>query len=90
MLMHEKTCIIPIIIRKLVVLLLFSVACLGCHSVGVALPYVVHIIFSSVWVAEWPPFRKQLRTRINIYSLSILTIYNFSYFLFWLSGEFEF
>ena len=35
----------------------------------------VHIIFSSVWVAEWPTFGKSC-------SLCILTICNFSYFPF--------
>ena len=39
--------------------------------------------FSSVWVAEWPPFGKELLTRLTIYSLCSLTICNFSYFPFW-------
>ena len=43
----------------------------------------VHIIFSSVWVAEWPPPGKKLLTRLTICSLCILTICNFSYFPFW-------
>ena len=43
----------------------------------------VHIIFSSVWVAEWPPFGKELLTRLAICSLCILTICNFSYSPFW-------
>ena len=34
----------------------------------------VHIIFSSVWVDEWPPFGKELLTRLTICSLCILTI----------------
>ena len=34
----------------------------------------VHIIISSVWVAEWPPFGKKLLTRLTISSLCILTI----------------
>ena len=35
----------------------------------------VHIIFSSVWVAEWPPFGKELLTWLTILcSLCILTI----------------
>ena len=42
-----------------------------------------HIIFSSVWVAEWPPSGKQLLTRLTICSLCILTICNVSYFPFW-------
>ena len=37
----------------------------------------VHIISSSVWVAEW------LLTRLTICSLCIWTICNFSYFPFW-------
>ena len=40
----------------------------------------VNIIFSSVWVAEWPPFVKKLLTRLTICSLCILTICTFSYF----------
>ena len=43
----------------------------------------VHIVFSSVWIAEWPPFEKEMLTRRTIYSLCILTICNFSYFPFW-------
>ena len=43
----------------------------------------VHIIFSSVWVAEWPPFGKKLLTRLTICSLCIFTICNLSYFPFW-------
>ena len=41
-----------------------------------------HIIFSSVWVAEWPPFGKALPTRLTICCLCILTFCNFSYFPF--------
>ena len=36
--------------------------------------------FSSVWVAEWPPFGKELIPRLTICSFCILTICNFSYF----------
>ena len=43
----------------------------------------VHIIFSSVSVAEWPPFRKKLLTRLTICFLCILTICNFP---FWFLG----
>ena len=46
----------------------------------------VHITFTSVWVAEWPTFWKELLTRLNICSLCILTICNFSYFPFWFRG----
>ena len=38
---------------------------------------LVHIISSSVWVGEWPPFGKELVTRIVICSLCILTTYVF-------------
>ena len=41
----------------------------------------VHIVFSSVWVTEWPPFGKELLTRLTICSLCILTVFNFSLFL---------
>ena len=34
----------------------------------------VDIIFSSVWVAEWSPFGKELLTRLAICFLCILTI----------------
>ena len=34
----------------------------------------VHIMFSSVQVAEWPPFGNELLTRLNICSLCILTL----------------
>ena len=45
----------------------------------------VHIIFSLVWVAEWPPFGKELLPRLTICFLCILTtsICNFSHFPFW-------
>ena len=46
----------------------------------------VHITFSSVLVAEWPPFGKTLLTWVTIYSLCILTICNNSYFSFWFWG----
>ena len=46
----------------------------------------VHVIFSSVGVAEWPSFGKELLTRSTIYSLCILTICNFSYFTIWSLG----
>ena len=46
----------------------------------------VHVIFTSVWVAEWPPFRKNLLTRLTICPLCILVICNFNYFPFWFLG----
>ena len=42
----------------------------------------VHIIFSSVWGAEWPSVWEELLTRLTMCSLCTLTICNFSYFLF--------
>ena len=34
----------------------------------------VHIIFSSVWVAEWPPFGKELLILLTKHSLCIFVI----------------
>ena len=42
----------------------------------------VHYTFSSVWVAEWPPFGKELLIRLAVCSPCILSICNFSYFPF--------
>ena len=42
----------------------------------------VHIIFSSVLVAEWPHFGKALLPRLTICSLCILTVCNIGYFPF--------
>ena len=36
----------------------------------------VHYTFSSVWVAEWPPFGKKLPARLTICSHCILSICN--------------
>ena len=38
----------------------------------------VYIVFSSVSIAEWPTLGKELLTRLNICSLCILNICNFS------------
>ena len=40
----------------------------------------VHYTFSSVWVAEWPPFGKQLPARLAICSHFILSIFNLNLF----------
>ena len=45
----------------------------------------VHIILSSVSVAQWPPFGKKLLTRLTICSICILTFCNIS-FPFWFLG----
>ena len=60
---------------KAVVLLWFSVAGFGVRvPVTFHLMYI-HIILSSVWVAEWPPFGKELLTRLTVCSLCILNIF---------------
>ena len=41
----------------------------------------VHYTFSSVWVAEWPPFGKQLPARLAICSHCILSICNIYLFI---------
>ena len=40
----------------------------------------VHIILVRFMVAEWPLFWKEVLTGLTIFSLCILTIYNFSFF----------
>ena len=48
---------------------------------------LVHIIFGSVKVAEWLPFRKEMLTRLSACCLCIRSICNFSYFLFRFGGH---
>ena len=39
-----------------------------CFGVRVSMTFLfmfVHIIFISVWIAEWPPFGKELITRLT-------------------------
>ena len=64
-------------------MLLFSVACFWYQCFGDISPYVCSYYFSSVWVAEWPSFRKELLTRLTICSFCTLTICNLGYFPFW-------
>ena len=40
---------------------------------------IVHIIFSSVWFAEWPPFWKEVPLGGPYVLFRILTACNFSY-----------
>ena len=50
-----------------------------CFDVRVPLMFhlmCVHIIFSSVLVAEWPHFGKELLPRLTICSLCTLTVFN--------------
>ena len=46
----------------------------------------VQIVISSIYVAEWPPFGKEL-TRLIVCSLSLMSICNFNYFPFWFLGQ---
>ena len=75
---------------KAVVLLWFSVACFGVRVLVTLHIMCAHIVFSSVWVAEWPSFEKELLTWLTICSLCILTICNFSYFRLVLRAGFGF
>ena len=51
-----------------------SVSCFGVR-VSVMFHFVfVHYTFSSVWVAEWPPFGKWLPARLAVCSRCILSI----------------
>ena len=43
-------------------------------------PMFVHYTFSSVWVAVWPPFGKELPIRLAVCSHCVLYICKFSYF----------
>ena len=59
-----------------------SVSCFGVR-VSVMFHFMfVHYTFSSVWVAEWPPFGKQLPARLAIFSHCILSICNTCIYLF--------
>ena len=51
-----------------------------CHRFGDVSLYVCPYYFSSVLVAEWQSFGKELLTRLTMCSLCNLTICNFSYF----------
>ena len=52
---------------------------LACFSATFHLMFV-KISFSSVWVAEWSPFGKDLPTPLTICSVCILTFCNFNLF----------
>ena len=47
----------------------------------------VQIMSSSVLVAEWPPFGKELLTRLTECFLYTLPICNATYFHFWFRGK---
>ena len=58
-----------------VVMLCVSVDRFLCQSLVTVHLMYANITFSSVWVPEWPPFGKELSTRLTICSLCILTIF---------------
>ena len=61
----------------MIALLWVSVACFGV-SVSVTFHLMlVHNTFSSVLVVEWPPFWKELPTRLAVCSHCFLSICNF-------------
>ena len=53
-----------------------SVSCFGVRVSVMFYFMFVHYTFSSVSVAEWPPFRKKLPARLAICSRCILCICN--------------
>ena len=53
-----------------------SVSCFGVRFSVMFHFMFVHYTFSSVWVAEWPPFGKKLPARLAICSPCILSICN--------------
>ena len=46
----------------------------------------VHIVFSSVSVAEWPPFGRWLPARLAVCSLCVLAVCGVGCFPFWFWG----
>ena len=60
-----------------------SGACLGVRVSVMFHLMFVYYTFSSVWVAEWPPFRKQLSARLAICFHVFFLFVTFVYFLFW-------
>ena len=64
-------------------MLWFAVGCFWSQSSIDVSSNVCSYYLSSVLVAEWPYFGKELLPRLTICSLCILTLCNFSYFPFW-------
>ena len=56
------------------------VACFGVRVSVMFHLMFVHYTFSSVWVAECPPFGKELPARLAIRSHCLLSICNFDLF----------
>ena len=67
-------------------MLWFAVGCFWCQSSIDVSSNVCLYYLSSVLVAEWPYFGKELLPRLTICSLCILTLCHFSYFPFWFWG----
>ena len=63
--------------------MLNTLSSLNIEIIIIIIIIITHIIFSSVCASEWPPFGKELLTRLTICSLCMLTICNFSYVPFW-------
>ena len=57
-----------------------SVSCFGVRFSVMFHFMFVHHTFSSVWVAEWPPFGKKLPAQFAICSHCILSICNICLF----------
>ena len=53
-----------------------SVSCFGVRVSVMFHCMFVHYTFSSVWVAEWPPFGKKITVRLAICNNCILSICN--------------
>ena len=66
----------------MIVLLWFSVACFWCQSFGDVSLYVCSYYFSSVSVAEWPPFLEIAAHSVD----HMFSLYFISHFPFWFGG----
>ena len=64
-----------------------SVACFGVRASMMFYLMFVYYTFSSVWVAEWSPFGKELPAWLAIRSHCLLSICNIIYFPFWFWGQ---
>ena len=67
-------------------MLWFAVGCVWYQSSIDISSNVCSYYLSSVLVAEWPYFGKELLSRLTICFLCNLTFCNFSYFPFWFEG----
>ena len=60
-----------------------SVSCFGVRVSVMFHVMFVHYTFSSVWVAEWPPFGKKLPARLAIVLIVFCLFVIFIYFPLW-------